>query len=97
MMVTFVLATTILPGFASDLSSVAPQMTTEAYAVIGGLLVTNIGTLMAMIFYGAKLSFQAGRFATEFKRMQRDVNEAHQAIRKLRDDIHRSRKSNTSV
>lgn len=70
-------------------------MTTEAYAVIGGLMVTNIGTLMAMIFYGAKIAFQAGQILNQFNRMKKDLNEAHKMIRDLRNDIHSSRKSDS--
>lgn len=57
------------------------------YLVVGALIVMNIGAIGGALWFVIKLVWNAAKYDSRIEKMEKDINAAHQALRKIRDDV----------
>lgn len=68
-----------------DPSNLAQTDLSSIYAVVGGFVVLNIGTLITLVITLIKFSFKMGEAKAILNKVAKDVDSAHQFIREIKN------------
>jgi hypothetical protein len=62
---------------------VAQMDVTSVYVIIGFLIVMNVGAIGTGLAFVLKLVWSAAKFHSQIERIEKDLNAAHEKIRKM--------------